>query len=728
MAQSKTPGRSDITSTEDSIIEIRDLCVNFELDRGNAQVLDHIDLNIIRGETLGVVGESGSGKSMFASALLDAVVKPGQLTGEVSYYPQEGDKIDVLNLSKNELRRIRGEDISMVFQGAQSSWNPTMRIGAHFRETLKVHDADVSAGMVRARQLMEDLFLEPDRVMDAYPHELSGGMKQRALIALALVLDPEVLVLDEPTASLDLLMQRSIIALLNDIQEDNDLTMIFITHDLELVSDLADRLAVMYSFEFVEVGDSREVLYNSKHPYTRSLVNSIPDLNTPVERMRPIEGESPDPVNVPSGCSFHPRCPLADELCESEDPPLLNISEDQYSACHYWNDIDGEIPLNIEKTVEGTGSGSVSQPKDFEPTQSPLDRSPKGPVIELKDVHVHFSQSSGLMDYFSKTPDVKAVDGVDLKIGQNEVIALVGESGCGKTTLGKTAIGIHRPTSGSVEYRGQDIWEAKDRNGESNITYEEIRRSLQIIHQDPGSSLNPNKTVLTNLSIPMKTWEPDLSAEDRRARIFGMLERVGMKPAPDYASRYPHQLSGGEQQRIALIRALLMNPDLILADEAVSALDVSLRVDMMDLFLELQNEFNTSFMFISHNLSNARYLAEKTNGRIGVMYLGELVEIGTAEEILKNPQHPYTQVLMWATPDIDPEADELSDPPVRKIDIPDATDPPDGCRFHTRCPEAREVCKQQTPKIDGSDLSGTQKSACFRAYEDHEYWNSPEID
>jgi peptide/nickel transport system ATP-binding protein len=345
------------------------------------------------------------------------------------------------------------------------------------------------------------------------------------------------------------------------------------------------------------------------------------------------------------------------------------------------------------------------------------------PLVALENVEVHFEQSK-LMGLAGKKT-VRAVDDVSLDIQENDVVALVGESGCGKTTLGKTAIGLQRPTGGSVRYRGQDVWDAKDGRGEIEIPHQEIRRSLQIIHQDPGSSLNSNYSVESALSDPLKRWEPDLSADDRRARILGLLEYVGMTPPEDYASRYPHQLSGGEQQRVALIRALLMNPDLILADEAISALDVSLRVEMMDLMLELQDQFNTSYLFISHDLSNARYLATKADGRIGIMYLGELVEIGTVEEIFNDPQHPYTKVLLWATPDL--ESDTVTEPPIREIDVPDPANPPSGCRFHPRCPEAREICKSQTPEPFDIEEGDDHRAACYRAVENHEYWNSESI-
>lgn len=344
------------------------------------------------------------------------------------------------------------------------------------------------------------------------------------------------------------------------------------------------------------------------------------------------------------------------------------------------------------------------------------------PIISLENIEVHFEREGGLFDFLSDPETVHAVDEVSLDIHEKEVVALVGESGCGKTTLGKTAIGLQRPTNGTVKYRGQDIWEAKDNRKGSEITHDDIRTALQIIHQDPGSSLNPNRKIMASLAEPLKRTQPELSREDRTARILGMLETVGMTPPQGYAQRYPHQLSGGEQQRVALIRALLMNPDMILADEAISALDVSLRVEMMDLFLELREEFDTSFVFISHDLSNARYLTEKSDGLIGVMYLGELVEIGPAQEILQNPRHPYTKALRWSTPDL--YATEEDEMPMRKIDIPDPVNPPSGCRFHTRCPKAREACIHTAPADNIVDESGRHRAACHRTEDEHEYWNS----
>jgi peptide/nickel transport system ATP-binding protein len=349
--------------------------------------------------------------------------------------------------------------------------------------------------------------------------------------------------------------------------------------------------------------------------------------------------------------------------------------------------------------------------------------SPK-PVISLENVQVDFESDNGLLGAFSEPEVVNAVNGVSLEIPEKKVVALVGESGCGKTTLGKTAIGLQRPTSGSVKYRGQDIWEARDGGDDVEIPYRDIRRSLQIIHQDPGSSLNPNQKIVKSLAAPLKKWQPGLIREDRQARIYGMLKRVGMSPPEDYANRYPHQLSGGEKQRVVLIRALLMNPDLILADEAISALDVSLRIEMMELLLELQNQFDTSFVFISHDLSNARYLTEKSDGLIGVMYLGELVEIGPAEQILEDPRHPYTKALRWATPDL--LLGDDGEVPLRNIDIPDPVNPPVGCRFHTRCPEAREACKRSSP--ESRVIGGEHRVACFREETTHEYWNSPPLD
>ncbi|WP_137287637.1 ABC transporter ATP-binding protein [Halorussus salinisoli] len=348
-------------------------------------------------------------------------------------------------------------------------------------------------------------------------------------------------------------------------------------------------------------------------------------------------------------------------------------------------------------------------------------------VISMDEVEVHFEENSGLLGMFSDPDTVHAVDGVSIDVPENDILALVGESGCGKTTLGKTAIGMQRPTSGSVQFRGQDIWKAKDGEGSVDIPYDDIRRALQIIHQDPGSALNPYRKVRNNLAEPLKHHYKDLSKEDRTTRILNMLEAVGMTPPTDYASRYPHQLSGGEKQRIALIRALMMNPDLILADESVSALDVSLRVEMMDLMIELQNQFNTSILFISHDLSNARYITSKADGRIGIMYLGKLVEIGPPEQILNNPQHPYTKALRWSSPDLGVTSSD-GELPMRKIDIPDPINPPSGCRFHTRCPVAREACTKTLPETTEVEGDHGHEAACFRVQDDHEYWDSASLE
>ena len=349
------------------------------------------------------------------------------------------------------------------------------------------------------------------------------------------------------------------------------------------------------------------------------------------------------------------------------------------------------------------------------------------PLLELEDLEVHF-ESGGMIRRLLGDTTVQAVDGVDLELEERDIVVLVGESGCGKTTLGKAAVGLQRPTGGSVRYRGQDIWEAKSDPRSADVEFSEIRRALQIVHQDPSTALNSSRRIEAILADPLKKWRPDLDAEERTETIYQYLEYVDMTPPEDYADRYPHQLSGGEQQRITLGRALLMNPDVILADEAVSALDVSLRVEMMDLILDLQETFDTSYLFISHDLANARYLAKRTGGRIAIMYLGKIVEVGTADEVLEDPTHPYTKVLRWATPSIDPDiaAEEIeAEPPVRSVDVPDPADPPSGCPFHTRCPDAREVCTRETP--DAYD-AGATRASCFRALEDHEYWSSPELE
>ncbi|WP_276255862.1 ABC transporter ATP-binding protein [Halomontanus rarus] len=358
------------------------------------------------------------------------------------------------------------------------------------------------------------------------------------------------------------------------------------------------------------------------------------------------------------------------------------------------------------------------------------------PVLELENISVEFKEEplieqampQSIVDRFDLGEDpVQAVSDVSIELGEEDVLVLLGESGSGKTTLGRTAIGIQEPTEGTVKYRGYDVQDVEDGRHSGEIYYEDVRRALQIVHQDSNAALNPYRTIRATLSEPLKLWFPDLDVNDRNERILSMLRTTGVTPAEDYMDRYPHELSGGEQQRVAIIRAMLVEPDVILADEVVSALDVSLRIDIMDLLVDLQEMFSTSYIFISHNLTNARYFAEKTDGKIAVVYLGEIVEIGTPEEVIENPKHPYTQILRWASLPLDPvEAREtITEPsPVMTEEAPDPSDPPSGCRFHPSCPKAREACTREDPELVSEEGSPDHLSACFREDSTHEYWQS----
>ena len=338
---------------EDVVLEVRNASVAFGMNRGRSQVVQDVSVDIRREEVLAIVGESGCGKTMFASALMNAVQKPGVTTGDVIYHPKDDDPVDVLSLSDEELDEFRWEEIAMVFQAGAESLNPTMTIGGHFRETIRAHNHDEDERMEHARELLESLYLDPDRVLSVYPHELSGGMQQRVIIALSLILEPEVLVMDEPTSALDLLMQQSIISMLHELKKEYEVTIVFITHDIPLIAGLADRLAVMYAFEFIELGDTEDVLLNAAHPYARALTRTVPSLDSPTKDMHPIEGESPDPVNVPAGCSYHPRCPLADDQCERENPTLREVDgdPDHAAACFYWEDARDAIPYTISRKM-----------------------------------------------------------------------------------------------------------------------------------------------------------------------------------------------------------------------------------------------------------------------------------------------------------------------------------------------------------------------------------------
>jgi len=356
-------------TAEDPILELRDATVSFDMERGQARVLDEVSLSVRRGEVLGIVGESGSGKSMCASSMLDAVVEPGRLTGEVIYHPKGGEPVDLLEVDAAELKRLRWEEIAFLVQAAQSAFNPTMTVKGHFTETLATHDYPVEEGLERGRELLEQLHLVPEQVLNSYPHELSGGMKQRALVALSLLLEPDVLVMDEPTSALDLLMQRSIVSLLNRLKDEYDLTMVFVTHDLPIVADVADRLAVMYAFEVVEVGPTETITGAAAHPYTRALIRSVPDVRAPLDRMEGIPGSSPDPVNVPTGCSYRTRCPLSDDWCEANDPTLTPIEGDEHvAACFYPEEARRTLPIGApdeelgpDGDLRGSDGGGASE-------------------------------------------------------------------------------------------------------------------------------------------------------------------------------------------------------------------------------------------------------------------------------------------------------------------------------------------------------------------------------
>ncbi|MCU4743985.1 ABC transporter ATP-binding protein [Halobacteria archaeon AArc-m2/3/4] len=720
--------------SKDTIIEVRNASVTFDMNRGRGRVLDDVDLDVYRGETLGIAGESGSGKSMLASALLDAVEDPGMLTGDVTYYPEDGDPIDILELDNSDLQRLRWEEIAMVFQGAMDSFNPTVPIKAHFVDTLEAHNADVEEGLQRARSIMHDLNLDPERILevDTYQHELSGGQRQRILIALSLILEPELLVLDEPTGALDLLMQRKILKLLHEIKDDYNLTMLIVSHDLPIISAFADRVGVMYAFELVERGDVEDVLYNPSHPYTRSLLRATPDPQTPLDEITTVDGSAPDPVNIPSGCTFHPRCPVAGDRCEIEEPDMVEVDDEteHVASCFYQEEGKEEIPAPVSKE-----SGDFTFEVDDTWSRHPIE----DPILELEDVSVRYKDPpltertlpDSILErlderYDIVEPPVHALTDVSLELGEEDVLVLVGESGSGKSTLGRTAIGLEEPTEGSVKYDGYDVQAVERGEHTGEILFEDVRRAMQIIHQDPSAALNPYRTIRSSLSQPLKRWHSDMDLNDRRARIKQMLESTGIRPAEEYMERYPNELSGGEQQRVSIIRAMLIEPNVILSDEVVSALDVSLRVELMNLLLDMQDTFSTSYLFISHNLTNARYFAGKANGRIAVMYLGQIVETGPIDEVLSDPKHPYTKILKWATLPLDPDSARetiIEESPIVTEKSPDPRNPPSGCSFHEACPKAREACTQTRPKLD-SDGNQLHRAACFRDDPDHEYWQS----
>ena len=661
----------------DRLLEVEDLRVSFFSEGQEVRAVDGISYDLRRGEVLGIVGESGSGKSVSALSLMRLIDSPpGKILGGKILFDGE----DVLSMSTTELRNLRGNDIAMIFQEPLTALNPVYTVGDQIMEPLMLHQRlTKQQARERAIELLRQVGVpSPEERVKSYPHEMSGGMRQRAMIAMALSCGPKLLIADEPTTALDVSIQAQILDLMRELQRESHTSMMFITHDLAVVNEMCDRVNVMYSGRIVEQGTTYQLFSDPKHPYSWGLFDSIPRIEDERGvRLTPIKGQPPNLARMPRGCKFNPRCPYAFDRCFEEEPPLIPLASGQTVRCWLYDnsdrpELDPEVQAKAQRIEIERGAA----------VESTMDLSQ--PILEVQHLKKYFPITKGV---FQRTVGyVQAVDDITFTLHRGETLGLVGESGCGKSTAGRTILRLLDPTGGVVRFGGQDLAHIAGKE------LKEMRRRMQIIFQDPFSSLNPRRTVGSILAQPLKLHNivPSNEVGDRVAQL---LERVGLNPT--HAERYPHEFSGGQRQRIGIARAISVNPDFIVADEPVSALDVSIQAQIINLMQDLQHELGLSYIFIAHDLSVVRSVSD----RVAVMYLGQIVELGENAQIYDDPLHPYTRALLSAVPTIDPQKARQRSRIVLEGDVPSPINPPSGCRFHTRCPYAFDACSKVEPLL-----------------------------
>jgi peptide/nickel transport system ATP-binding protein len=655
----------DLADTRTGLCEVRNLKTVIDGRAGAVCAVDNVSFSISPGETLGLVGESGSGKTMTALSLMRLLPPGGRISGGSIRF---GD-VDLAAAPMSVMRSVRGAQIGMVFQDPMTSLDPTMTVGRQVAEAWRVHNDDGTSRQAREAAL-EALDLvgipRPNERFGSFPHQLSGGLRQRVMIAMALVCRPKLLIADEPTTALDVTIQAQILRLLDDLKSRLNMAVLLVTHDMGVVANHADRVAVMYAGEIVEIAPTDELIRGARHRYSRALLDSIPKLSQDrSSRLRAIPGLPPDLSTPLAGCRFAPRCRHADDTCRTSMPAASGDDEHWFSCFH--------PTATIEQQTAPT----------LAPVAIPTLPSVGDPLLSCKDLVKHFSPS-GLFGAKGGSP-IQAVAGVSLDIAPGETFGLVGESGCGKTTLGHMIVGLEAPTSGSVVYAGADLHTLRGRE----LKY--ARRDLQLMFQDPYSSLDPRMKVKAIVAEPLAAQRIG-NRLSRRTRVAELLDQVGLPASA--GERYPHEFSGGQRQRIGLARSLALAPKLIVADEPVSALDVSIRSQILNLMRDLQDSSGLSYLIISHDLSVVRYMAD----RVGVMYLGKLVEVAPAASLYAHPTHPYTAGLLASIPD--PEM--TASGPTRGIggELPSASAPPSGCRYRTRCSLAQDICASQEPPLE----------------------------
>ncbi|MBU3694222.1 MAG: ABC transporter ATP-binding protein [Rhodocyclaceae bacterium] len=642
------------------LLEVRDLAVDLHLGGRALRVVAGVDFEIRRGETFALLGESGCGKSMTALALMRLLPDVGAVAGGAVRLDGE----DLMARPEALMRELRGRRMAMIFQEPMLSLNPVMTIGAQIGEVLTGHlGLSAKAAAARTVELLTAVGIaDPLRRLDEYPFQLSGGMKQRVMIAMALAGEPELLIADEPTTALDVTIQAQVLDLLKRLQAERGMSLLLITHDLGVVANMAHHVAVMYAGQVVESGSCEQVLQRPRHPYTRLLLTALPEVTGPNQRLATIPGQVPPLDGGVAGCRFAPRCAWVRDDCRSLAPGWDGTLRQGVRCPH----ADGLAAL--PEAPRGAGASGQAAGSDV-------------PLLRAVDVSVHFPIRAGLLRH--EVGAVKAVDGVSLSIPAGRTLALVGESGCGKTTLGKAIVRLNTLTGGEISFAGGD-W-----SGLRGEALRSRRNQVQIVFQDPYASLDPRMRVADILTEGMAALGVGRNASDRLARVDRLLDQVGLPAAARW--RFPHEFSGGQRQRIAIARALAVEPRLIVCDEPTSALDVSVQAQILNLLKDLQDELGVAYLLISHNLSVVEYLAHE----VAVMYLGRIVEQGEAKRVLKRPQHPYTQALLSAIPRVD--ATRQTQRVVLGGELPSPANPPEGCHFNPRCAFADRVCREAYP-------------------------------
>ncbi len=680
------------------VLRVRDLHVSFASEAGTVRAVRGMNFDLKRGETLGIVGESGSGKSVTSMSIMGLLDKNAKVEGSITFHGEE-----LLNKSDAEMSKIRGKGIAMVFQDPLSALTPVFSIGEQLKEALVVHNPTMTDDEVRKRSIeLLDLvgIPHPEERLKSYPHQFSGGMRQRVVIAMAIANNPDVIIADEPTTALDVTIQAQVLDVLRKAQRETGAALIFITHDLGVIASIADQIIVMYAGRPVEKASVDDIFYRPVMPYTMGLLGAIPRLGRHgTERLVPIPGSPMNLVNMPKGCPFASRCPLAVDACRETEPELRAAKgrDGQLVACHRTDEIleRGLTYRDVYQVGQGVKSKFDGIP-----------RAQRRTVLDVRDLKKTFPlTSSGFIR--RKIGEVHAVDGVTLDIKEGETVALVGESGSGKSTTLLEIMSLKQPEGGDITLLGNHVSKKLSR-----ADRRKLHSCVQYVFQDPMSSLDPRLPVYDILAEPLKVLHK--SKQEINDRIRELMRLVDLNP--DQVDRFPAQFSGGQRQRIAIARALAVNPQLILLDEPVSALDVSIQAGVINLLEDLQNELGVAYLFVAHNLSVIGHISD----RVAVMYLGHIVESGSTKDVFEHPLHPYTQALLSAVPVPDPRAERQRRHVVLQGELPSPTETITGCPFASRCPlrqtlsaEQRAMCDTRPPRLSAVD--GDRMVACHFA-------------